>query len=213
VAQALHVTPSFVDTISGNRLTYLEDGVTQLTIATFSMTPPRERHVAFVGPYMTSSQGILIRAGEHVQTLADLENTKKNPVCVPAGSTSVAFLRVDKIPTTQNSTIGGCVQELRDGAVAAVSTDQIILYGFMHQFPGLRVVPGIKIGAVNYYGIGLPKGRPAECARLVRVLRRFLNGDQWAQDFQQDLPAAAQADRTWQNDFKPDPQTVTSYSC
>lgn len=42
-----------------------------------------------------------------------------------------------------------CVEALRNGEVDAMSTGQMILYGFAQERPEFEVVPGIKRGALG----------------------------------------------------------------
>lgn len=212
VATALNVQPTFVDVPSSSRDTDLQNRTVQLIIATYSMTPDREQFAEFAGPYMRMSQGVLIRASDkqRIQQPGDLAGKQ---VCTAQGTTSEDVLNTMKdVHVTVLPEFADCAKSLEAGQFDAMSTDQIVLYGYTQQYPDLYVVPGIRLGSLNYYGVALPKNYNTDCEKIVMALKNYLIR-QWAQDFRNELPAAVAADPNWETDFRPDPATLDAYSC
>lgn len=206
--------PKFHDVISANREQELKEGSSALIIATYSIAPDRERNVDFVGPYLVTGQGFLIR--EDYQGLKTEKDVAGKEICTVDGSTS-AEAELPRGTTRQKvADYSTCVRKLQRGAIDAVFTDEALLYGFVEQQKNskvpLKVAPGVTAGQINRYGIGLPKGHTADCKSLVRALRTYLT-EEWAADVQAQLPALVHAyPGDWENRFRPDPEDLDHYS-
>ena len=86
-----------------------------------------------------------------------LQNNKK--LCSVSGSTPAQRIK-DKYPGVQlqqYDTYSACVEALKNGAVDAVTTDEVILAGYAAQTPGAFKIVGGTFSEENY-GIGLKKG-------------------------------------------------------
>ncbi|TRV74292.1 transporter substrate-binding domain-containing protein [Streptomyces sp. 130] len=212
-------TPRFSGVLSKNRAKLLHDGDVQLVAATFSITPDRMAtkeeggdDLDFVGPYASTQQGFLIReADRSIRTLADLNG---KIVCVWKGTTSANELAkpaYDKIVKRTEEDAGYCVKALKDKEVDAVSTDQLILYGFAEANASLRVVDGIKFGEPNDYGIAMAKGHREDCLRLRDKLQQYVRqASSWERDFQNSLPAVPKETR---DEAKPTEDEIMALSC
>ncbi|MFD8692747.1 transporter substrate-binding domain-containing protein [Streptomyces sp. NPDC059651] len=212
-------TPRFSGVLSKNRAQLLHDGDVQLVAATYSITPtrmaPKEKggdDLDFVGPYASTHQGFLVRANDRsIRTLADLYG---KVVCVWKGTTSANELSkaaYDKIVKRTEEDAGYCVNALKEKEVDAVSTDMLILYGFMQANPSLKVVPGIKFGEPNDYGIAMAKGHRKDCVRLRDKLTEYVRqATSWERDFQNSLPAVPKAVR---DEAKPAESDIQALSC
>ncbi|GGW65127.1 ABC transporter substrate-binding protein [Streptomyces xantholiticus] len=206
-----------VDVSSGDRVTQLLERKADMTIASFSITAERMDLIDFVGPYLKTRQGFLVGpAGADVQELEDLSGTR---ICTWQGTTSQEAL--DGIRDTSGAEpviltdASDCIEQLLTGQVMAVSTDQAILYGFARHYEkeGLRVVPDVTIGAPQYYGIGLPKGHPADCRKLEAWLKKHVGTSTWIRDVETSLPALTEENRAWISSHKPKPEEIEARSC
>ncbi|MFF5585963.1 transporter substrate-binding domain-containing protein [Streptomyces hygroscopicus] len=204
----------FHDVISAKREQELKDGTSDLVIATYSITPDRKEQVDFVGPYLVTGQGFLIR--EKYKGIKTEKDVAGKIICTVEGSTSaVAQLPRGTILHIEPD-YSSCVDKLQGGAVQAVFTDEALLYGFVEQYKNskhpLKVAPGITSGLINRYGIGLPKGHTADCKKLLRALRTYLT-EEWAADVKVQLQALVHAyPGDWENRFRPDPEDLNRYS-
>lgn len=204
LGKKLNFTPVFDNVPSSARDAALQHGQVQLMIASYSITADRKQFADFAGPYLRTSGGFLVRtdALQHIQTLSDLAGKQ---VCTAEGTTSEAELRKNpNIHYTSLRDFIDCVQGLEAKQYDAVYTDQIILYGYAQQFPDLSVLPDIRLGELNYYGIALPKGHKNDCEKIIAALKDFLATD-WNQTFFDNLPDAQKVDKNWQTDFSPNP--------
>jgi glutamate transport system substrate-binding protein len=191
-----------------------------LVVATYSINNERltgsngEPAHDFAGPYAITYQGFMVKKGEpKITSLSDLAGAK---VCVWEGTTSQSAIKQaeTRIVPVGKRTAAACVAELEAGRVRAVSTDQLILYGFSQVHKNLEVVPDVTISDAQYYGIGLPKGHREECGKLKAALKEYVRSDDWTDDFQAQLPSVATAEpRTWETAHKPTEAQIDTFSC
>ncbi|MFC8196734.1 transporter substrate-binding domain-containing protein [Streptomyces sp. NPDC060006] len=200
---------------SEGRIPALEKGEVDMVIAAFSITPERMKQVDFVGPYATTRQGFLVGPASTVRELKDLRG---KTVCSWEGTTSDAALQEFEREGIQTQTLvdaSDCIEALERGQVQAVSTDQMILYGFArhHVKDGLRVVPGVTIGAPQHYGIGLPKGHRKDCLELREFVKRYVESSDWIKDMETSLPDIPAREPGWISDYKPSDESIDARSC
>ncbi|MCZ4124653.1 transporter substrate-binding domain-containing protein [Streptomyces sp. H39-S7] len=202
-----------------NRESGLLDGSLKLVIATYSITPERNKlGIDFAGPYMVSPQALLVRANDNRFT--HKAALKDKSVCTVAGSTGSKTPIPGANMATQVQTTQDCLNLLARGDTDAVFSDSLILYGYVNSNPTKYQValPGV-FGELQYTGIGLTGGHHAACTRLNQLLTAFLD-NQWTQAFRNNFPLAVQkysgADTStgdYKSLFKPTPQDMQRLSC
>ncbi|WP_240111633.1 transporter substrate-binding domain-containing protein [Streptomyces sp. MUM 203J] len=202
------------DVSSAARIAKLQSGDADLVIASFSITPDRMREIDFVGPYLTTSQGFLVRTESGIRSHADLTGKR---VCTWDGTTSrVALSELKNVVSVGATDAAACVQKLRDGHTDAVSTDQTLLYGFAQHHArtdDLLVVPDLTVGAPQHYGIGLAKGHPEDCRRLAEWLKNYVGGREWQGNFREALPLLVEEQPDWISRHKPEDDLIDAHSC
>jgi glutamate transport system substrate-binding protein len=143
----------WVETVSANREPYIESGQVDIVIATYTINDERKEVISFAGPYYNAGQDLLVLAGnpEGITGPADLADKS---VCTVTGSTSEANIAEY---TSDIVALGGyseCLEPLRQGSVAAVTTDNVILAGLADQSAGEFEVLNAPF-TEEPYGIGL----------------------------------------------------------
>ena len=188
----LGFTPVPVTVLAENREFDLQRGRVSLVIATYSITDKRREKVGFVGPYMLTQQGIMVRSADRgsYNSIADLH---PRTVCTTAGSTSEKQLKEAlgfAVTTVQKKVNSECMTELHSGRVDVVSTDQLLLYGIQKTDKGVFVPPDIVFGNQERYGIGIAKGprEREQCEAIRKKLLEFITSDQWGTFFRNNLP-------------------------
>jgi glutamate transport system substrate-binding protein len=161
------------------------DGV-DMVVATYSITPARRTEVTFGGPYYVAKQDVLVRAEDTaIRGVRDLEGLT---VCQGEGSNSAARISEGLgigIERRDERSYSDCVEALRRGDVDAVSTDNLILAGFLEEDPdAFRFVN--RPFTDERYGVGLPYGDVRACEEVNRAI------DQMYQD-----GTAAELLETW----------------
>lgn len=176
----------FVEAVSKNREPFIQDGTVDIVVATYTINDTRKEVVDFAGPYFVARQDILVKAdNDEIESVEDLNGKK---VCSVKGSTSEKNLAA-KAPQAEAVLFDSyslCVEALNDGRVEAVTTDNIILQGFVNTSNGdLKLVKAPF--SDEPYGIGLSKGDDAFRDFINDVLEEIFDNGQWETAFEATL--------------------------
>ena len=112
--------------------------------------------MSFAGPYYVASQSILTLAdNEDIQGPEDLAGKR---VCSVEGSTPAENIRTNypEAELVLTDAYSNCLEPLRNGQVDAVSTDNVILSGFVAQNEGEFELRGDQF-TEEPYGIGVER--------------------------------------------------------
>jgi glutamate transport system substrate-binding protein len=198
VADALGVEPKFIEAISDNRIPFLQDGTADLILSTMTINAERVEQIEFSDPYYIARGRVLVPGDSDIKGVEDLGGRK---VCTALGSTYEENLK-NQAPDADLRLVDSyseCLELIQNGAVDAVSTDDVILTGMIIQDDTLKLV-GDEL-TQEPYGAGIKKG------------------DQRLLDFVNDVFADVKADGRWAKLYdrwigqytgqKQDPPTIT----
>ncbi len=111
-------------------------GQVDIVVATYTINDERKQVVDFAGPYYVAGQTIMVlESNTDINGPDDLAGKK---VCSAEGSTPAERIRTD-YPDAElmlADAYSECLEPLRNGQVDAVTTDNVILSGFVDQNPG-----------------------------------------------------------------------------
>ena len=193
VAKELGYTPEDIEwkeAPSAQRETLIQNDQVEFIAATYSITDSRKEKVDFVGPYLVTGQSLLVKADDTDVTGADsLQNNKK--LCSVSGSTPAQRIK-DKYPGVQlqqYDTYSACIEALKNGAIDAVTTDEVILAGYAAQSPGTFKIVGKPFSEENY-GIGVKKGDTALEDKISAAITKMESDGAWATAFEKNLGPA-----------------------
>jgi glutamate transport system substrate-binding protein len=148
----------FIETVSRVREESIEQGKVDLVIATYTINDARKQRVDFAGPYYTAGQDILVKKDDtSIKGVQDLNGKK---VCSVQGSTSLTNVQQQAPQADVSITFerySQCVEAMLDGRVQAVTTDNVILLGFVNDDPDTVKLVNNPF-TQEPYGIGLKKG-------------------------------------------------------
>jgi glutamate transport system substrate-binding protein len=153
----------FTETVSANREPFLQQGQVDIVAATYTINEERDKVIDFAGPYFLAGQDILVQAGnpENIQGPDDLAG---KTVCSVAGSTPAGYVQ-ENIPEAELVLVDAytkCRDALRNGQVQAVTTDNVILSGYVSENPEDFELVGEPF-TEEPYGIGVPEGEEEFC--------------------------------------------------
>jgi glutamate transport system substrate-binding protein len=189
----------FVEAVSKNREPFLQDGTVDMVIATYTINDERKQKVDFVGPYYIARQDIMVKKDNDTIKSVDDLNGKK--VCSAKGSTSAKNV-VAKAPQAQLielDTYSLCAEQLRDGRVEAVSTDDAILLGLISQSPNDFKLVNAPFSE-EPWGIGVKKGSDLK-GKVEEALKKIIADGRWADAYKRTVGA-------YQPNTPPPPQVV-----
>ena len=151
----------YQETTSKVREDAVKDGKVDIVVATYTINDARKQIVDFAGPYYVAGQDILVKKSN--TTITGIESLAGKKVCTVQGSTSLTNIQAKAPQADVSITFDKyslCVEALKDGRVEAVTTDNIILLGFINDDPqNLKLVN--KPFTTEPYGIGVKKGDTA----------------------------------------------------
>ena len=133
IAGKLGFTPDkivFVESVSSQRETLLQNHQVDMIVATYSITDARKQKVQFAGPYFIAGQDLLVKVGN--TTITGPESLDGKKLCSVTGSTPAQNIKDNYskgVQLVEQTTYSECVQALKADRVDAVTTDDIILAG------------------------------------------------------------------------------------
>ena len=196
VAGELGYTPDKIEwkeSPSAQRENLIQNGQVTFIAATYSITDARKEKVSFAGPYLITGQSLLVRSDNtDITGEASLENNKI--LCSVSGSTPAQKIK-DKYPKVQlqqYDTYSACIDALKNGAVDAVTTDEVILAGYAAQSPGAFKIVGEPFSEERY-GIGLKKDDNELQKKINDAIAKMESDGAWKAAFEKNLgPAGIQ---------------------
>jgi glutamate transport system substrate-binding protein len=125
---------AFTEAVSAVREEILQQDQVDIVVSTYTINDARKELVGFAGPYYIAGQDIMVEEGnpEGIQGIDDLNG---QPVCSVEGSTSIENLRemAPDADVLSLDTYSACAEELSQGNVTAVTTDNVILIGLIDE--------------------------------------------------------------------------------
>jgi ABC-type amino acid transport substrate-binding protein len=176
VAEELGVEPKFIEAISDNRIPFLQDGTADLILSTMTINAERTQEIDFSDPYYVASGRILAKTDSPIKGLEDLAGKR---VCTALGSTYEETIR-EQAPKADLQLVDSyseCLELIQNGAVDAVSTDDVILTGMIIQDDTLHLV-GDEL-TTEPYGAGMKKGETEMVEFVNGVFEEMKQDGRW----------------------------------
>ncbi|AOW92438.1 glutamate-binding protein [Rhodococcus sp. WMMA185] len=194
VADKLGVSPeniTFKEAPSAQRETLIENGEVDYVAATYSITDSRKQKVDFAGPYFIAGQSLLVQSDNtDITGPTSLNDGKK--LCSVTGSAPAQTVKdryARDVQLQEFDTYSACVEALRNGAVDAVTTDDIILAGYAARYPGELKVVGEPF-TEEPYGIGLAKTDDESRAKINDAIDEMIADGSWERAFNDTVGAS-----------------------
>ncbi|MGN0349762.1 MAG: glutamate ABC transporter substrate-binding protein [Roseburia sp.] len=141
---------------SSTRESVLQSDQVDAVFATYSITPARQEVISFAGPYYTSKQAVLVKAGN--ADITGIDSLAGKTVATQAGSTGPSILAEFApdaiVQEFQNDAEARTA--LEQGRVDAYVTDYTLLLNAIVKNPNVYQIAGDVFGPEDNYGIGLP---------------------------------------------------------
>ena len=169
---------TWTETVSANREPFIQDGKVDIVVATYTINDDRKKVIDFAGPYFEAGQTIMVL--EDNSDINGPDDLAGKTVCSAEGSTPAENIRT-KYPDAKldlTDAYGNCLEPLRNKQVDAVTTDNVILAGFVDQNEGEFKLVGEPF-TQEPYGIGLKKGDDAFRDFINDVLEESYEDGSW----------------------------------
>ena len=158
----------------------ISTGEVDYYVGTYTINAKRKEQVGFAGPYYVAGQDLMVRKDN--TDITGPETLKGKKVCSATGSTPIQRVKEQQLTEPQNivefQRYSECVQQLLDGQVDAVTTDDAILKGYVAQDPDKLKVVG-KPFSEEPYGIGVAKDDTAIRNKINDILEQAAASGEW----------------------------------
>jgi glutamate transport system substrate-binding protein len=181
IADKLGVEPNFIEAISDNRIPFLQDGTVDLVLSTMTINAERDMEIDFSEPYYIARGRILVPQDSDITGVESLAGKK---VCTALGSTYEETLK-EQAPDADLRLVDSyseCLELIQNGAVDAVSTDDVILTGMIIQDDTLKLTEGEPL-TTEPYGAGIKDGDTEFQEFVNGVLEEYKSGGGWAEAY------------------------------
>jgi ABC-type amino acid transport substrate-binding protein len=181
IAEELGVEPKFIEAISDNRIPFLERGTVDLILSTMTINAERDLEIDFSEPYYVAQGRILVPQGSDIKGVEDLGG---KGVCTALGSTYEETIRTEAPDADLKlvDTYSECLELLQNGAIDAISTDDVILTGMIIQDDSLEMV-GDQL-TTEPYGVGIKEGDKQLKQLVDGVVSDYKADGRWARSYQ-----------------------------
>lgn len=188
IAGALGIAPEDItweEATSAVREEVIEDGKVDYVVATYTINEERAQRITFAGPYYVAGQQLMVNADN--DAIAGPDDIADNPdmkVCSVTGSTPSEQIKEYLASEDQLvlfDVYDKCADALRTGQVDIVTTDNVILLGFVAGSDGEFKLVGEQF-TDEPYGVGIEKGDVAFCEFINETLQENEEAynDAWA---------------------------------
>ena len=177
IAGAMGIAPEDITwkvATSDIREQVIEDGEVDMVVATYTINEERAQRITFAGPYYEAGQQLMVASDN--DTITGPEDLKDNPdakVCSVTGSTPSEQIKEYLASDSQLvlfDIYDKCAAALSNGQVDVVTTDNVILLGFVSKSDGDFKLVGEQF-TEEPYGIGITKGDVDFCNFINETLK------------------------------------------
>jgi glutamate transport system substrate-binding protein len=177
IAGAMGVKPSsieWVESPSKVREELIEKKTVDMVAATYTINDKRKERITFAGPYYVAGQQLMVKTDNtKIKGPADLKANPDQKVCSVTGSTPSEEIKKYLASDAQLvlfDVYDKCAAALGSGQVQAVTTDNVILLGFVSKSDNKFKLVGEQF-TKEPYGIGVMKGDVAFCEFINKTLK------------------------------------------
>ena len=169
---------TWVETVSANREPFIQDSSVDMVVATYTINDKRKELISFAGPYYLAGQALMtLSSNTDINGPGDLAG--KN-VCSVEGSTPAQNI-TDNYPDAKLSLFAAytdCLEPLRNGQVDVVTTDNVILAGYVSESKDEFKVVGDPF-TEEPYGIGVKHDDTEFRMWINDVLEKIFKDGSW----------------------------------
>lgn len=196
---------TFTEAVSANREPFIQNGSVDIVVATYTINDTRKELVSFAGPYYVAGQDIMVAAG-NPEGITGPDDLAGKTVCSVEGSTPAENIRTNypDVNLVTTDVYSKCADQLKNGEVVAVTTDDVILISFVSTDPESFELVGNKF-TEEPYGIGVALDDDEFRDFINDVLEEAYESGAWADAYATTVGAIAGSEA-------PEPPPVDRYT-
>jgi glutamate transport system substrate-binding protein len=164
----------WVESPSKLREELIEKGTVDMVAATYTINDKRKKRITFAGPYYVAGQQLMVKStNAKITGPGDLKANPDQKVCSVTGSTPAEQIKPYLASPSQLvlfDVYDKCANALRTDQVQVVTTDNVILLGFVSKSDKKFKLVGEQF-TKEPYGIGIKKGDVKFCEFINKTLK------------------------------------------
>lgn len=171
-AKRMGVEVKFQPVIWDSAVAELNNGNIDVIWNGLSITPERQKQIAFTKPYLADKQIIVVKKGS---TIADKKGLAGRKVGIQAASSAIEALDKDKVTSksikelVQFDNNNDALLDLKSGRIDSVVVDEVVGRYYLAKHPADYAVLTDNFGEENF-GVGLRKSDTTFLAELQKAL-------------------------------------------
>ncbi len=181
----------FIEVTAESRISDLNSGKADIIIATMSINPKRAEIIDFTNPYFIAGQALMVKNDSKINGIENLNTRKAGIILGTTGEKTLRFM-------APNATVIGeknyndAFNLLKEDRVDAILADDTILYGFIMDNKGYKILPTRY--TKEYYAVALRQGKENKALKeeLNKILQHMQQSgsinrikDKWIPHFTQ----------------------------
>jgi ABC-type amino acid transport substrate-binding protein len=181
IGEKIDRTPEFQDTSFETIFRDVAQGKFEAVISAATITPEREKAVAFSDPYYLSEQAILVADGSDIKSLADLAG---KTVGAQQGTTGLELAKSESDASEVRPYPEGpdAVNALKSGTVEAVVIDAPVAQNAVEKAGGVEIAE--KVPTEEKYGIALAKDNTGLLEEINQGLQEVIDDGTYTKIFE-----------------------------
>lgn len=172
IGEKIGRTPEFQDTSFETIFRDVAQGKFEAVISAATITPEREKEVAFSDPYYLSEQAILVKEGSDIKGLAELEGkvvgAQQGTTGLELGKEKANASELRPYPEGPDA-----INALKAGTVEAVIIDAPVAQNAIEEEGGVEIAE--KVPTEEEYGIALAKDNTKLLAEINKGLEEVIS--------------------------------------
>ena len=160
----------FVDVTADSRISDLNSGKVDIIIATMSINAKRADIIDFTSPYFIAGQALMIPEDSKLNSIENLNTRKVGIILGSTGEKTIRLLAPNAMVIGKRN-YEDVFKLLKENKVDAILADDTILYGFIMDNKGYKILPARYTR--EFYAIALRQGE--ENKELKEELNKIIN--------------------------------------
>ncbi|MCX4274383.1 MAG: transporter substrate-binding domain-containing protein [Candidatus Gastranaerophilales bacterium] len=163
----------FVVVTPESRISDLNSGYVDIVIATMSISAKRNHIIDFTNPYYVAGQALMVKEGSKINSIQSLNTRRAGIILGTTGEKTIRQLAPNATVVAKKN-YNEAFNLLKEDRVDAILADDSILYGFIMNNEGYKILPARY--TKEFYAIALRQGE--ENKELKDALNKILNNMQ-----------------------------------
>lgn len=167
----------FVEVISANRETAINQGLVDAVISAYAITKKRRDAVGLAGPYGMARHRLFVHEDE-MPRFKSPEDIKGTRICATPSSTAAPIVEKFGATLVPFDDYSVCIQQVANKLVDGRIGHDVQMAGFMKNYPVIKIADIPPLGEEGW-GIGFRKDDADFCRFLISAIEKAVSSGEW----------------------------------